>query len=141
VYVDSIRTVVKLQRTYAFIPVGGEDSLQLARAIAMRDSLATLLAAARVRLPFHGDTILADTHDSIDIECDEINKMARLRVRHGLRRVMVDKITDSILTETTIRELPPWSIDVGAGMTISMDGVPRVALYIGISKPLFAIRP
>ena len=140
VYLDSIHTRVRLTREYVFIPAGS-DSSELVKAIDMRDSLATLLAAARVRLPFHGDTILGDSHDSIDVECDEVNRMARVRVRHGMRSVMLPHVTDSVLTERSTLVLPAWSIDIGAGMSIGLDGTPRPAVYIGISKPLFAIRP
>ncbi|MBS1562353.1 MAG: hypothetical protein JSS89_12170 [Bacteroidetes bacterium] len=140
VYLDSIRTVVRLKREYAFIPADA-DTLRLMQAIAMRDSLATLLAASRVRIPFHGDTILSDTHDSIDVECDEVSRMARVRVRHGVRNVMLQRVTDSVLTERSAEVLPAWSIDIGAGMAIGLDGVPRPVVYLGISKPLFAIRP
>lgn len=135
-----LHTEVRIVREQILLPIGS-DTVELMRAIAMRDSLATLLAAARVRLPFHGDTVLSDSRDSVSIECDEINRSARLRVRYALRHVQVDRTVDSVSIDRTLVELPAWTVDIGAGMTLGLDGTARPALYIGISKPLFGIRP
>lgn len=152
--IDTIRVPVQVagvdaslpMRRYAVVLPSGvtrHDSLELMRLVAQRDSLATLLEIARVRLPFRGDTIFTQSGDTASVDCDELLKVARLQVRFAQRSVDVPRITDSVVTTITDIRLPSWAVTIGIGpsynpMTNTMS---PVTINLSISKPLFGINP
>lgn len=118
----------------------GTDTAEIARLLMQRDSLAALLNSMLVRPLYSADTVLAETSDTVHIECDDVRREASLSVRFGSRIVDVPHVMDSILVTRTIRKLPVLCIDVGIGVVATMQSI-APGIYLGISYPLIAIGP
>lgn len=85
------------------IPVKIKDTTEINRLLAERDSLANLLTNQKVIVSFSTDTIHPTTHDTLKIECDELNRNINYSLSYAPRQ---EKIT--IRTETYIKEVTWW---------------------------------
>lgn len=100
---DSIKIKVKI-----YVPV--HDSSELKEVIAERDSLSKVLTAQNVRVSFSTDTVHPVTHDTMRIECDELNHHINYSINYAPRQEKIVTRTETYLTELTFWDKIKYSL-------------------------------